>query len=665
MPTDIKVTPPTELSEEAANSIIRLSGFFKKLRFVLNSRQKGQEETIALTSIVSAADIPELKKALLTIFKEADFSQAISSTGIPMGSSFADETIRIIKGKILPYLDNPKDACTIVHEIFNDSSDHDKIVRLLQHYNNLEALFTEEEKKEILTTFLTQITNAVHVISYRIAALGMDEDVYTRAGKDDALITPFMEQNHEVTELLNNIEKGNTEKISEDLAQTKIMIAQCLQNIALIDKGAEVNGTSLRQTYILRKLELLIARLTSLLPIISYDDANKAFDELSALLRHIVITETKPQKLRDFISRNMNLIAFRITENKRKTGEHYIASTNAEYRDLFISACGGGFIVSFMVIIKLYVHGMHLPMLWESLLYSINYATGFVVVQMLGFSIATKQPAMTAAFLAASLDDIKDDASRYHHLAATVAKVSRSQLVSFAGNLLVVFPCTLLWILALTHMSTKPVIDSAVANEFLEGIHPLACPLFWYASIAGAFLFLAGIISGFGDNKVVVSKIGLRLEAHPFLKKRMSAERRRKLSSYIEKNLGPLLGNIAVGFMLGMAGFFGKITGLPFDIRHVTFSTGNMALGFYGLNFHVTASLVAASLTGIFIIGVFNFVVSFFLALQVAARSRGLRLSDYPKVAAAIWVYFKNHPAHFFFPERKVKEVITTEPELN
>jgi site-specific recombinase len=90
-----------------------------------------------------------------------------------------------------------------------------------------------------------------------------------------------------------------------------------------------------------------------------------------------------------------------------------------------------------------------------------------------------------------------------------------------------------------------------------------------------------------------------------------------------------------------------------------------MALGFYGLNFHVTASLVAASLTGIFIIGVFNFVVSFFLALQVAARSRGLRLSDYPKVAAAIWVYFKNHPAHFFFPERKVKEVITTEPELN
>jgi site-specific recombinase len=660
--TDIKVPPPTELSEEAADSIIRLSGFFKKLRFALKPGLNAKTEN-ALAATVTSSDIPEIKKALITVFKEADFSQAISGSGIPLGSSFLDEMLRIVKGKILPYLHDPKDACTIIHEIFNDSNDHDKIAALLEQYKP-ESLFTEVEKKEILAAFVTQITNSVHILSYRIAALGVDEDVYTRAGKDDALVTPFLEQNHEIAELLNNIEKGNSEKIAEDLAQTKIMIAHCLQNIALIDKSAEVNGTSLRQTFLLRKLELLIARLTSLLPIISYEDSNKAFDELAVLLRQIIIAETRPQKLRDFVSRNINLIAFRITENKRKTGEHYVASNNTEYWDLFIAACGGGFIVSFMVIIKLYLHEMHLPMLWENLLYSINYAAGFVVVQMLHFSIATKQPAMTAAYLAASLDDIKDDASRYHHLAITVARVSRSQLVSFIGNLLIVFPCALVWIIALTKISGKPFIEPAMANELLMSNYPLHVPLFWYASLAGAFLFLAGIISGFGDNKVVVSKIGLRIEAHPFLKKRMSATSRQKLASYIEKNLGPLLGNISVGFMLGMAGFFGKITGLPFDIRHITFATGNIALGLYGLNFHVGISTILAALAGIFIIGVFNFIVSFFLAIQVAARSRGLHLKDYPEVTAAILMYFKNHPAHFFFPERKSKEV-TVEADLN
>ena len=66
--------------------------------------------------------------------------------------------------------------------------------------------------------------------------------------------------------------------------------------------------------------------------------------------------------------------------------------------------------------------------------------------------------------------------------------------------------------------------------------------------------------------------------------------------------------------------------------------------------------MVFAALAGLFIIGLFNFAVSFALALQVAARSRGLRLSEYPLVAAAILVHFKNHPAHFFYPETR-KEV--------
>ena len=651
--SDVNLPEVTGLSEDAQNSIIRLHGFFRSL----DSKRKDLDGGKA-TAIITHADITDVKTALLIIFKEADFTQAISGVGIPMGSSFADETIRIIKGKILPYLHNPKDAGTVIHQIFDDSGDHYRITQLLSLYTEPGNYFSDEEKKEILACFLTQITNSINIISYRIAALGMDDDVYIRAGKDDALITPFLQQNHEINELLTNIENGNSEKIAEDLAQTRIMMNHCLANIALIDKGAEKNGTSLRQTYLLRKLELLIARLNSLLPIVCYDDTNKAFDDLINLLKHIVCVETKPKKLRDFISRNINLIAYRITENKRKTGEHYVASGNAEYWDLFISACGGGFIVSFMVILKLMTHDMHLPLFWEGILYSFNYATGFVLIQMLGFTLATKQPAMTAAFLAASLDDIKDDSSRYHHLAATVAKVSRSQLVSFLGNLIVVYPCSLLWIFALTKMAYKPILEPATANDLLLAVHPLRSLSFLYASIAGVFLFLSGIISGFGDNKVVVSSIGLRIEAHPFLKKKLSPKYLHKMASYIEKNLGPLLGNVSVGFMLGMSGFFGKITGLPFDIRHITFSTGNIALGFYASSIPNSIGFVLAILAGIFIIGFFNFVISFFLALQVAVRSRGLKLGDYPEVMAAILVYFKNHPAHFFFPQPATKSEV-------
>jgi len=114
--------------------------------------------------------------------------------------------------------------------------------------------------------------------------------------------------------------------------------------------------------------------------------------------------------------------------------------------------------------------------------------------------------------------------------------------------------------------------------------------------------------------------------------------------------------------MLGITVFIGKITGLPFDIRHITFSTGNAALGFYGLGFHVTKGEILWTLAGLTLIGILNFAISFLLALQVAALSRGMRLKDYPDLLVALLKYFKEHPGHFFFPPKGSNNEI--QPEI-
>jgi site-specific recombinase len=130
-----------------------------------------------------------------------------------------------------------------------------------------------------------------------------------------------------------------------------------------------------------------------------------------------------------------------------------------------------------------------------------------------------------------------------------------------------------------------------------------------------------------------------------------------RLSSYIEHNLGGLMGNIAVGFMLGMTSFLGHITGLPLDIRHVTFSAGSLALGIFGMHFHVSKMLLISSLSGIAVIGIVNFVVSFWLAIFVAMRSRGLYLRNYPDLVKSVLRYFRHHPGEFFWPRREEKAV--------
>ena len=441
------------------------------------------------------------------------------------------------------------------------------------------------------------------------------------------------------------------------------MLHQCQSNIRSLDKAASANGASLQQTFILNKSSLLIDRLIRILSLLYEMEEEAKINGFMGLVRDILILETSPKKLRDFLGRNTQLIAYRITENKRKTGEHYITAGEAEYWDMFMSAAGGGFIISFMVIIKMMLHHAALPPLWEGLLFSLNYAGGFVLIHMLGFTVATKQPAMTAAYIAASLDDAKSDENGYENFAVMIAAVSRSQLASFAGNLLAVFPFTLFWMVLVHVFWGNVFLNEAGAQHMLDSVHPVFSLSILYAALAGFYLFLAGLISGFGDNKVIVSHIGLRLLHHPWLSKHVSPERLSKIVSYTELNLGPILGNIAVGFLLGMTAFFGHITGLPLDIRHVTFSTGNLALGLFGTKFQVSVMEVCAMLSGIFLIGLVNFLVSFLFALQVAIRSRGLQIKNYPDLARSVFRYFKKHPKEFFWPVKVRKEEIAIDPE--
>ena len=651
-----------KISPEAESSIATLTQMTDQLRKVC--RLSG-ELPADLHSIFSTDDILLFKASIVTLFAEADLSYMLVESGIPMGSSFIDETLRIIKSRILPYVYDESDLRMIARKIFHDKNDSKILEALSQEYSDEWIESHSELLIPDISILQNQLESAVNILSYRIAAAGIEEEMTIRAGEDGALITPFLEQNREINELLMSLQNKDLTKAEEDYAQAMVMLGQCRDNIKSLDKAATANGASLQQTFILNKSSILIDRLCVILSLLYEMEEHAKIDGFLNLIKSIIILEAKPRKLRDFLNRNTQLIAYRITENKRKTGEHYITSGMAEYWEMFMSAAGGGFIISFMVIIKMMLHHAELPPLWEGLLYSLNYAGGFVLVHILGFTVATKQPAMTAAYIAASLDEAKSDDDGYENFGVMIAAVSRSQLASFAGNLLVVFPFSLFWILLVHVFWGNLFLDEPAAQHLLDSVHPIFSLSILYAALAGFYLFLAGLISGFGDNKVIVSHIGLRLLHHPWLSKTFSPEKLTKIVSYTELNLGPILGNIAVGFMLGMTAFFGHITGLPLDIRHVTFSAGNLALGLFGTRFQVSGMEVCAMLTGLFLIGLVNFLVSFSFALQVAIRSRGLSLKNYPNLVKSVFRYFRKHPKEFFWPVKSEPVVGETgNPEI-
>src|SRR5258708_29495428 len=70
-------------------------------------------------------------------------------------------------------------------------------------------------------------------------------------------------------------------------------------------------------------------------------------------------------------------------------------------------AAGGGFVMAFTTLLKFALYALGLSAFWGGLAAGINYSISFVLIQLLHFTVATKQPAMTAPAMAAKLKDLR------------------------------------------------------------------------------------------------------------------------------------------------------------------------------------------------------------------------------------------------------------------
>ncbi len=115
---------------------------------------------------------------------------------------------------------------------------------------------------------------------------------------------------------------------------------------------------------------------------------------------------------------------------------------------------------------------------------------------------------------------------------------------------------------------------------------------------------------------------------------------------------------------LGITAPIGKFLGLDLDIRHITFAAGNFAIGLYGKDFMVSNYTFWISFITVFLIGFFNFLVSFGLSMVLAFRSRKVTFGGVKLILREIGLYFISNPLRFFIPisslelDTKAKELV-------
>ncbi|MBL7747554.1 MAG: site-specific recombinase [Chitinophagaceae bacterium] len=604
--------------------------------------------------------LANMQHALYSQLIHSGLTNALTESGIPLARGFWQELSNRLKHKLLPTLQDENDFLYVINNVFFRKSDYiwvESISRQtwVDFFQAMGFSFSHRDtdiKKELL--------QSLKILSYQVAQLGLEKEVLNYLPDEERTRdTAFVLQNYKVHELESLVLDNATEtEITGISFQLKNIIEDCYIQIDHIRESHSEKGASLQQTYLLLILSNRLQRMQVITDVL---DADNQFDtgRFVDIFRLLVRNEKRKNSIREFLSQGVGYLAYQIAEHKGNKGNKYITSSRRDFYSMIRSAMWGGFIVCFVAVFKNLIVKLKLAPFPQGFLFSTNYSLGFILIEGTKSTLATKQPAFTASAVASSLDTKKHSEPDLDNLAATVAKVSRSQIASFFGNLIIVFPGTFLLAWGYAEVFGTKIAEGDTAFKLLKDQHPWHSLALLYACFTGFFLFLSGIIAGYWQNKIQYGQIKERLKKHPALKLSMSAKRLDRLANWVEKNFGSLMGNISLGFFLGFAGILGKILGLPFDIRHITISAGNAAIGVYGLGIeNIPPYFLLAVFGGVLCIGFLNFLISFSLAFLMAVKSRGIHLSQYPRLFRTIANYFLNHPREFVLPPKK-----TTEPE--
>lgn len=100
------------------------------------------------------------------------------------------------------------------------------------------------------------------------------------------------------------------------------------------------------------------------------------------------------------VSATTGRLAYQITQHAGRTGQHYIADNRSELTGMFRADAGGGIIIAATALLKILIIKSYFLPLQAALPVSLDYALGFLLVFVLHFTVATKQPAMTASLIA-------------------------------------------------------------------------------------------------------------------------------------------------------------------------------------------------------------------------------------------------------------------------
>ena len=313
-------------------------------------------------------------------------------------------------------------------------------------------------------------------------------------------------------------------------------------------------------------------------------------------------------------------------------------------------AAGGGAATAVTTLLKFWLVAFGLAAFWSGFWIGVLYAISFLVIQMMHWTLATKQPAMTAPSMAAKLKDL-GEAGAVEEFVDEVANLVRSQVAAVLGNVGAVAPCVIALSAVLEWASGAPMIDQTRADHVFHSLHLLNATTLLFAAFTGVLLFTSSLIAGWTENWFVLHRLDSALRYNPRITAALGGERAARWAGFMRTHISGLASNISLGLLLGMVPPVLGFLGLGLQAWHVTLSSGQLAAAAAAYGPQVLGMpqfwwCVAA----IPLIGVLNLSVSFYCAFRLALRAHSVDRTDRRRIRSALWARWRRRPASFLIP---------------
>ena len=589
-----------------------------------------------------------------TLVDSIDGTALLADYGFASRSAFVSEFFERVRLKLLPCTPETADASTLFSLVLSSGFDAQWLMALDEiTLARIQALLQPQAPKvdagRVLSQWQDTVLEAVTFCTSQVRATGFSPELRLRMSAPAREGAPFHCLVRDF-ETLRDIYLAAPEIDSEErqaaLQKFRERLEACRSAAATVYAHLDAHGISVNLVFQLRQLRERVLRIRALMDcLMSVHPAAST----ARLLSHLVTVGQERRSLRALIASNSSMLAAKVAERSSETGEHYITRTREEYCAMVRQAAGGGVLTAVTTGLKFAVVALGLSAFWSGFWAGAVYAASFIVIQLLHFTLATKQPAMTAPAMAAKLKDLGDPLA-LDAFADEVTHLVRSQVAAVLGNVVLVFPVVLLISGALQLASGQPMIDAKEAEHVFQSLSLLG-PSALFAAFTGVLLFASSIIAGWAENWFVLHRLDSAMRYNPRITERLGLARAQRWGSFTRSNISGFAANVSLGFMLGLIPAFAGFFGLALDVRHVTLSAGQLAAACASLGWDVVRQpALWWSVAAIPVIGALNLGVSFYLAFQLALRAHNVTGVARAQISGVIGRRWREAPWRFFWP---------------